>query len=208
MTGIEPAFSAWEVDSPCPGWRLGRFKLTEPGPTRCSRRPRRSRTSCAHRQGGWQTRIIDSELRLLVAIRRTAAELVGRSRPLVRRASCWTNAVNSPDLPPRAAAWLARPPPRLPGRGGLGNHRCGIAATAGRCAPQRRVGGFPGGDFAANPGYGGAAAGAPSHIPTPQHMVCGDPGWSAPIGDLGANPLIAAIPGLSAPAPELPRPDQ
>lgn len=41
-----------------------------------------------------------------------------------------------------------------------------------------------------------------------QDMVCGDPGWSQSIGDLGAGPLIAAIPGLSVPAPEPARRDQ
>lgn len=57
-------------------------------------------------------------------------------------------------------------------------------------------------------GKGPGAAGAPGHIPTPQDMVCGDPGWSVSIGDLDAGPLIAAIPGMSTPKPEPPRRDR
>ncbi len=55
---------------------------------------------------------------------------------------------------------------------------------------------------------GGAPAVVPARIPTPQDMMCGDPGWAATMGDLGAGPLIAAIPGLSLAAPEQPRRDQ
>jgi hypothetical protein len=46
---------------------------------------------------------------------------------------------------------------------------------------------------------GGAPAVVPARIPTPQDMACGDPGWAATMGDLGAGPLIAAIPGYGCP---------